>query len=177
MKSPVYSILLLLMVSNLSCWNKEEDKPVSNALRAAPSFVLSDTKNRKTKLQDLMGTVTIVHFWATWCPPCLEEIPKWVKAAEAYKQRPMKWIAISLDQNWDEALKLFPDSLAASANIISLIDPQLKVSEDFGSFQFPETYILNKKHEIVSKLVGPQNWQGAEIKNLLEKILEDAAKL
>lgn len=170
-------IVAVIAVTGLaSCWDGDDAKPTKIELRAAPGFDLATSTGAKVKLEDFKGTVTVVHFWATWCPPCLEEIPKWVAAAESYKQRPIKWIAISLDDKWEEALKLFPSKLSSKAGVISLIDPTLKISEAYGSYQFPETYILNKNHEIISKLVGVQDWQGADMKQLIEKILEDASK-
>ncbi len=172
--------LIIGMVGSIglvSCWNRDVDKPDKITLRQAPGFELANSVGTKIKLEEFKGTVTVVHFWATWCPPCIEEIPKLLKAAESYKQRPIKWIAISLDEKWEDALKILSNKMAAQAGVISLIDPKLKSSEAYGSFQFPETYILNQKHEIISKLVGVQDWPGADMKMLIEKILEDASKL
>jgi cytochrome c biogenesis protein CcmG, thiol:disulfide interchange protein DsbE len=169
-------LAVILGVVSVSCWDRDDGKPPKMELRAAPGFILATSTGSKVKLEEFKGTVTIVHFWATWCPPCLEELPKLLKFAESYKDRAIKFVAVSLDSNWEDALKTFPNSLASKAGIVSLIDPSLKSSEEYGSFQFPETYILNKKHEIISKLVGIQDWQGNDMKELVEKILQDAAK-
>lgn len=175
----VSAVVILGMVASMgliSCWDSDDVKPAKMELRAAPIFNLSNSSGKKVRLDEFKGNVTVVHFWATWCPPCIEEIPRWISAAESYKQRPIKFIAISLDSRWEDALKILPNSLSSNAGVISLIDPSLKVSEEYGSFQFPETYILNKKHEIISKLVAGQDWQGKDMKELIEKILQDASK-
>jgi cytochrome c biogenesis protein CcmG/thiol:disulfide interchange protein DsbE len=141
------------------------------AYRPAPAFQLPDSAGKPHALQDLAGRPVILHFWAAWCAPCLDEIPVWVAAARQAQTLDPKvaWVAISLDTSWAEAAKIwkFTD---LPANLWSLLDAKQKSAEAYGSYQFPETYLLDSKHRIIHKWVGPQDWAGAWVKELLSKI-------
>jgi peroxiredoxin len=148
--------------------------PATQVLRAAPEFELPDPSGALHRLKDLKGTPIVLHFWASWCPPCLSEISNWVELASTYHDRPIQWVAISLDQNWDDALKVWTlsQSQGRGGKIISLLDVGGGVSDQYGTFQFPETYLLNSDLKIIMKWVGPQNWDGEEIRRLLDHWIE-----
>lgn len=131
-------------------------------LRAAPSWTLLDTTGNKHQLEDFQNKPVVLHFWASWCPPCLGEIPHWLELSQSYKDQPVAFVAISIDSNWKDALKVLPEKNLPS-NVLSLLDETGKSAENYGSFQFPETYLLNSKHEILMKWVGPQNWKSPAV--------------
>lgn len=147
------------------------EKPVLPvvSLQEAPPFELFNAEGKKYSLQDLRGTVTVLHFWASWCPPCLEEIPQWVQLGSVFKDRGVKLVAISLDRNWEDLHKILPQR--SYPEVISLLDPLTRVSDAFGSYQFPETYLLNKDLQILSKWVGPQNWANPILQQAIERAL------
>jgi hypothetical protein len=89
-----------------------------------------------------------------------------VELAGAEQGRSVQWIAVSLDQNWTDALKVWTPQ-AGIGNILSLLDTRGKVSDQFGTYQFPETYLLNSELNIITKWVGPQDWGGEELRKLL----------
>ena len=149
--------------------------PNEPVARSAPDFLLKDPAGRDHSLKELTGKPVVLHFWAAWCPPCLEEIPNWVALAQHYQGKPLGFIAVSLDAKWADALKVLPVD-KTPANVTSLIDLSGKLSEDYGTYQFPETYLLNAKHEIVHKWVGGQNWSNPEILKALDQISGGAAK-
>src|SRR4051812_3451868 len=78
--------------------------PTSRGEKAAPSFELPDAQGKKYRLEDFKGNVVILHFWASWCPPCLDEIPQWVELGTTFHGEALKLVAISLDQKWEDAL-------------------------------------------------------------------------
>lgn len=136
-------------------------------LRPAPSFELLDVKGNKYSLSNFQGTLTVIHFWASWCPPCLDEIHQWIELATLFKDQRVKFLAISLDQNWKDAEKILPSSNLPS-HVVSLLDPSLKIPEAYGTFQYPETYLINSELKIVSKWVGPQNWLSPEVQDQIK---------
>ena len=142
--------------SNGAATSRRANKP-------APLFELKDFKGNWIKLADLRGNVVVLHFWASWCPPCIEELPQWVETAKDFKGKPVKFVAVSLDKSWDEAHKIFAD-VNIPENLYSLIDIEKKVPDQYGSFGFPESYLLDKDLGIIQKWVGPQNWAGPAIK-------------
>ncbi|WP_371359313.1 TlpA family protein disulfide reductase, partial [Salmonella sp. M241] len=80
--------------------------PANEKLRAAPEFALADSSGKVHRLADLRGNTVMVHFWASWCPPCLEEIPQFLEAARAPQGRSIRWVAITEDEKWEDALKM-----------------------------------------------------------------------
>jgi thiol-disulfide isomerase/thioredoxin len=142
--------------------------------RDAPAFTLKDSAGRPHSLEELRGNVVVVHFWASWCPPCLEEIPLWQDFARRWYGRPVKFVAISLDSAWADALKILPDA-KLPPGLISLLDTDGKLPDRFGTYQYPETYLLDRELGIVSKWIGPQDWSSPEIAASIEGILSTSS--
>lgn len=148
----------------------ERDAAKAVFARKAPRFEAKDVQGKTHRLEELSGNLVVLHFWAAWCPPCVDEIPRWVAASKKWANHPVKFLAVSLDSNWQEAEKIFPQK-DLPPNLISLLDTSGKVPEEYGSYQFPETYLLNERLEIVTKWVGPQEWDGEAMSALIERAL------
>ena len=131
-------------------------KKTSN--KVAPSFRLQDDSEDWVSSEDLKGKVLLVHFWATWCAPCLPELPKMVEFAKKFDGTDLRLVIISIDENWEDAKQVFTDKLKGPS-VVSLLDADAKISEKFGSFQFPETYLIDRDYSILAKWVGPQDWK------------------
>lgn len=127
------------------------------AMKPAPAFELKDSEGKTYALSEFAGKVVVLHFWASWCAPCVEELPEFLNAAKRAAGKPISWVAVSLDKNWEEAHKILPRK-DLPENVISLLDPKLEVPEKFGSYQYPESYVLSPRLRIVEKWVGPQEW-------------------
>lgn len=140
-------------------------------LRMAPSFSLQDSSGSLHSLSDYKGHFVVLHFWASWCPPCLTEIPKWVQFSKSFDKQKIKWIAISLDQKWEDATKILPEK-NLSPHLLSLIDPETRVPEQYGAFKYPETFLISPSGKIITRWVGEQEWDSAEFKKLFEKLIE-----
>ena len=147
---------------------QEQTKGSAPFLRPAPSFALEDQDGKKHSLGDYRGSLIFLHFWASWCSPCLDEIPHWKALGIRLKDQPVKFVAISLDQKWSDALKVFSTEGDARV-LISLIDPEAKVAELYGSYQYPETYLISPELKIITKWVGPQDWNDPQMKTLIER--------
>lgn len=127
-------------------------------LRQAPKFALKDHGGVEHHLEEARGKLVIVHFWAAWCPPCLQEIPELVEFAEKLQgESKLQIFAISLDEKWPDAEKIL-DSAKLPKTMISLLDGGAKTSELYGTYQYPETYLINGEGRIVAKWVGAQPW-------------------
>ncbi len=109
------------------------------------------------------GARVLVHFWATWCPPCVKEFPEVVALARKLEDKGVKVLAISLDRSWEDAHSILNKAAPLPKNFLSVLDPTLKTGEAWGSFQFPETYLVNADGTIAEKWVGPQNWGSPEL--------------
>ena len=148
------------------------------ALRAAPQFYLPDAQGSLHSLWDFKGKWVVIHFWATWCPPCLVEISDWIELRKSLSQdAPIQFIAISLDARWEDAHRVLPSDRNIHG-LTSLLDLSAKTPELFGTFNFPETYLLNPDLKIVTKWVGPQKWNAPETLEFFKKLIaqEESAR-
>jgi thiol-disulfide isomerase/thioredoxin len=172
-------VLTLAVVSGVLAWRTAEPGPAAAtgdldasrmARKPAPGLALPDASGKIRKLSDLGGNVVMVHFWATWCPPCLDELPQILALAKAYAGKPVRIYAVSLDERWEDALKLLPPE-GLPAEVISVLDPTQKSAEAYGSYQYPESYLLDRKLRTVAKWVGPQDWNGALLRGIIDRML------
>lgn len=138
--------------------------------RRAPEFSLTDRQGKTQRLSSLKGRPVLVHFWASWCPPCLEELPQFLETVKDFEGKGLAFVAISLDKSWQEAEKVLPAS-AAPSGLLYLLDEAQKTAEDFGSYQFPETYLLDSQGQILEKWVGAQDWKGDSVRKRLAQLM------
>lgn len=135
-----------------------------DGLKKAPEFSLPRSSGGVFSSKDLKNHVVIVHFWASWCGPCIPEIPEVLATAKKLPKdgngRPIYWVIISQDQTWEKARSILKEEMLTE-NVISLLDVDARVSDLFGTYQFPETYLLNRDGGINAKWIGPQKWSEA----------------
>ena len=161
----VYMVLAALLGATATGLTGCEKRPQVELVagRPAPEFSLQGASGKNYRLEDFRGSVVILHFWASWCPPCVEEIPRWIQAAPSFGQLPVKLVAISVDEKWESALKIFPKD-KVGPNMALLLDPTSEVSARYGTRQFPETYLLNSNLQVVEKWIGSQDWTSSRVR-------------
>lgn len=120
-----------------------------------PDFELPDLDGRKVQLSGFRGKVVVLNFWATWCPPCVEEMPSLNRFQEMFAPRNVVVLAVSVDDD-EEALRRF----VADHRLKMIIarDPGRKVSARYQTYKYPETYVLDRRGRLVQKLIGPADW-------------------
>lgn len=136
----------------------------------APGFELPDRKGVNRGLADFRGRLVLLHFWASWCEPCLDELPKLVEFASAFSGRPLTLVTVTLDERWEDALKVLPDR-PDTEGVVALRDPEAKVSKAYGTFEVPETYLIDPQSRLITKWVGPQDWAAAALEGAVSEQL------
>ncbi len=117
----------------------------------APDFTLKGVDGNDLTLSSLKGKVVIIDFWATWCPPCREEIPGFIELYKKYKDQGLEIIGISVDKD-ENKLKKFVADNGVNYPIVSFTKD---VTEAYGGIQsIPTTFILDHQLNIVGKHVG-----------------------
>jgi cytochrome c biogenesis protein CcmG, thiol:disulfide interchange protein DsbE len=128
--------------------------------QAAPDFTVPSFPSGQARFHDRRGRVVLVNFWATWCPPCVEESPSLQKFSELMRNQGVEVLGISVDQD-PAALQKFIDQFHLTFTIGR--DPNQKLAHRYGTFQFPETYIVDRDGRVAEKIIGPIDWQDPRI--------------
>lgn len=132
--------------------------------KTAPGGSAIDAMGRPAKLGDRMAPVTLVHFWATWCPPCIDEIPALQKLQRDFADRhDFKVILIAVADDPAKVRKF----LGPSPDDSLLFDPGWDVAHRYGSTQIPETYLV-AGGQVVEKFVGATDWNDPAVRKKVE---------
>ena len=150
-------IVLVCFVFLITIWGKPlnsgatelENKGLS---QSAPDFVLPTLEGKSLRLFDFEGKVIILDFWATHCPPCLREIPDFIKLYNKYNDKGLVIIGVSLDRGNIKGLKRFCQDKGVNYPIVI---GNYEVTESYGGIRYiPTTFIIDKDKSIVKKFVG-----------------------
>jgi cytochrome c biogenesis protein CcmG, thiol:disulfide interchange protein DsbE len=134
---------------------------------AAPNFSLAGLNGTPIALKNYRHQVVVLNFWATWCPPCVEETPSLEQFAQTLRGRDVAVIGISVDQDGD-ALRKFIAGYHLSYPIAR--DPDQALAARFGTFKFPETYIIDRQGKVAEKIIGAINWEDPRIIRFVENL-------
>jgi peroxiredoxin len=132
---------------------------------AAPDFTITDSQ-RTVSLNQFRGKPVVLNFWATWCPPCIEEMPSLVQLQKQLGEK-VTILAVSEDAD-DGAYKQFVRD--HNVDLLTVRDTRQKTNEVYGTFKFPETFIIDRDGKIVRKFVGATNWTAPDVVQYLNKL-------
>ena len=139
--------------------------------KEAPDFTLLGLDGRKIGLQDYRGKVVFLHFWATWCKPCIEEFPTIERIHKEYKDKGLVILAISIDKGGREPVKSFVDKTGVSFPILLATDGNIKGA--YWTWGTPTSFLIDRKGKILGRALGPRKWDSIEARTLFEAALKD----
>jgi peroxiredoxin len=137
----------------------------------APDFTLPDLEGKLKNLADFRGRVVVLNFWATWCPPCIDEMPSLERLHQAMADRGVAVIAVSVDERFSD-VPAFVEKFDLTFSV--LYDEGKKVSRKYQTFKYPETYILDREGRLKSKVVGPRDWAAPTVIRDMVDLLKEA---
>ena len=114
--------------------------------------------------------VTIVHFWATWCAPCVHELPSLIELSRRFSDKPIQVIAISLDEKGQYAVKKFIERFHIDG-LVPYYSPDKALSRDLGVSALPMSFIANKQGHIVARVQGALDWASAEVIEFIQHVI------
>ena len=135
-----------------------------NIGKAAPQFAMSDGTTT-VDLAKLRGRVVVLNLWASFCAPCVEELPSLLALQKKMPQ--IAIVAVSMDQDDDVYRKFL---VQHHVDIPTVRDANQTVNGLYGTVQIPETYIIDQKGILRRKFIGAQDWTSPEITKYLSKL-------
>jgi cytochrome c biogenesis protein CcmG/thiol:disulfide interchange protein DsbE len=166
-------LILLVAVPLILLLLKEKDTKFVTPLQLgqpAPDFTFPDLDGRELSLSDYRGKVVLVNIWATWCPPCRDEMPSMQKLYEKFKGRGFEILAVSIDADGREAVAPFMEQM--NLTFPALLDPNEKVRSLYAITGVPESFIIDKNGILVDRVIGPLDWASQKVFIFLENLLQ-----
>lgn len=151
----------------------ETSKAVSVAAEKSPApeiSVVSLANGTALKLSDLKGKVVLLNFWATWCPPCREEIPSMMKLNSRMTGKQFQMVAVSIDEGGKPAIESF---FKESGFLLpTYLDPTGISAKSYAITGVPESFIIDKQGVLVKKIIGGAAWDSPEVIEFLENLMK-----
>jgi len=146
------------------------ESPVATVGKPAPDFDTVDLKGDVWSLSDLKGKVVFINFWATWCPPCREEMPSMQRLYDKMPKDKFEMIAL-YNNDKKQPVMNFVSQMRLTFPIWS--DEHNFAGAKYGLTGLPETYIVDKNGIIREKFIGPAEWDKPETIEMLTKYINE----
>ncbi len=135
----------------------------------AQNFILRDLSGNQVSLEDHLGKIVFLNFWATWCPPCREEMPSMEKLHTRFKKDDFIILAIDL-QETRQQVKRFKERF--KLNFTILLDSDGKVGSMYAIRSIPSTYLVDRKGYLIGGALGARDWASDDAIKLFEHLLK-----
>jgi thiol-disulfide isomerase/thioredoxin len=140
----------------------------------APLEAFTDLAGNRVRLADFKGRVVLLNFWATWCGPCVREMPALDRLQAALGGRGLRVVAVSIDRKGAQVIRPFAKRLGL-AHMGLYHDPKGALFRAFGVTGLPATFLIDRQGGIVGAYAGPAEWDGDEARALIEYYLDAPA--
>jgi peroxiredoxin len=134
--------------------------------REAPDFELPDAAGRTISLRAQRGHPVVLNFWATWCPPCVDEVPSIEELARRLDGTDLRLLAVSVDDDWAAVRRFFP----TGTQIGVLLDTSHNIPKSYGTEKYPETYFIDAAGHVRYYFINKRNWSRPEAYACLESL-------
>ncbi len=124
-----------------------------------PDFVLPRLDGKVLKLSNYRGKIVMLNLWATWCPPCIAEMPLLNTIAERYGPKGLSVVGIAGDENADD-VRSFVQETPLQFDV--LLDPHGAVGTEYGITGYPETFLIDREGKLLVKFIGPLPHPGGQ---------------
>ena len=140
--------------------------PADDGPKPAPDGMLYDSTDHEIFLSKRLEHVTLIHFWATWCGPCIDEIPRIRQVAADYSDDPnFAVVMVAVADDKDKIREMFGPVVEET-----LYDPDWDVTKRYGTRKLPETHLV-VAGEIVDSFIGPQDWNRVQVRRRIDAAL------
>jgi cytochrome c biogenesis protein CcmG, thiol:disulfide interchange protein DsbE len=156
------ALLAIVLASCIGCTDQPKLRMIGSP---APDFTLQDS-DHTVSLHDYRGKVVVLNLWATWCPPCIEEIPD----LQLLQQRMGDKVTI-LAVSYDDTESAYTRFIRShQMGFLTVHDRYHQLRDLYQPTGPPETYVIDRSGKILRKFIGPQHWGGDEMVQYLQKL-------
>jgi peroxiredoxin len=155
--------LILPILALAGCYSSSRPTHIGNA---APDFTVQDS-DHKVSLHDLRGQVVVLNFWATWCPPCVEETQSMIAMSQRLKDKGVTVLGVSIDEDANAYHNFLKRQ---GVDFLTVRDPAQKAPTLYGTTGWPETFIIDRQGVVRRKFIGPVDWNDPEIVKYLTSL-------
>jgi len=167
----VGGLLLLVVLAGAS--SAEDVQPVVG--HRAPDFTLRDPQGRSVQLSRVLGEKAVfLNFWATWCPPCREEMPLMEEAYRSYGPKGLEILAVSIDAGSESAVAAKVEAFMAELRLTypALLDVESEVVRAYRLRGLPTTFLIDRKGIVRAREIGFRDWASPESRTKLEELVK-----
>jgi len=132
----------------------------------APEFTIAADNGRSVSVPSFGGKLLVLNFWASWCPPCVQETPSLSRFAQEFAGKGVVVLGVSVDKD-EKAYHGFLDRFHPAF----LTARESKIHEDYGTFMYPETYIIDNRGKVVQKLAEAADWMDPKMVAYVNSLL------
>ena len=178
--NPKYGVfaLAVMALTAVTCWaapatdlarhfQQAGVAPLDKPLKA-PDFTLPTLAGESVRLSDLEGRLVVLNFWATWCPPCIKEMPSLERLGDRFRDR-VTVLAVSLDMGNPASVAAFVNGYGWKLPV--LVDSLTEVGDAYQVQVMPTTYLIGLDGQILGRAFGARSWDSPEAVALLEQLL------
>jgi len=135
---------------------------------SAPDFTITADNGRTVSTSNFGGKLLVLNFWATWCPPCINEIPSLDQFQKLFASSGVVVLGVSVDKD-EQVYKRFLSR--AKVSFMTARDPGNKINAEYGTFKFPETYLINSEGKVVMKVINETDWTDPKMLDYVKSLL------
>jgi peroxiredoxin len=136
----------------------------------APDFTFPGLDGKMVSLSDYKGKVVLVNIWATWCPPCVDEMPSMEKLYQKFKGENFEILAVSIDEPGLKAVAPFMKK--SNLTFPALIDSEGAIKTVYGITGIPESFIIDQKGILIKKIIGPVDWAAPNVFQFFNELIQ-----
>lgn len=164
-------LLIAVVLVFTSCYHGSKPSSIG---KPAPEFTIQDSDHSVT-LSQLRGKIVVLNFWATWCPPCVDEMPSLVQLQKRFQDKGVTVLGVSVDDDTNDYHKFLKDHgidfltvrEGGTKTDTGVVSP---IANKYGTLKIPETYIIDRNGIIRRKFIGPVDWKQQEIAEYLSRL-------
>lgn len=164
-------IFIFILFANTS-FAKGVDKFIFPQKQTAPVFSFVSENDEKHNLSDYKGKVVLLNFWATWCAPCVHEMPALDSLQGKFDKEKFVIVPVSLDTKGVEVVKKFLESKGIK-NLPVLLDNEKSAFKLFGLKALPTSYIIDKNSDLRAGIMGLIEWESEDTENYIKGLIDE----